>query len=234
MADPNGLQEQESLPAQLRERSKELGFLHQATRLLHARGEPHDILRAVLELLPSAMCYPELAGARLCLGSLEVQTRDYEPSDLSLRAEFDVEGEGNGLVEVCYAQPPPTLPVFLEEEQSLLGSLAELLRGQFELMRAKTAHQRLLQAEAAKRATVSENSAKDQLLSALARELRFSLQVTLGWIQDLKQGARDPELGARGLQILEQQVTLQSKLVGEMELALRADAGAARNGGTGD
>jgi len=98
MQDPDGLQGRESLPtlrAELTERSKELGFLHHATRLIHMHGEPRDILRAVLEFLPSAMCYPELAGARLCLGSLEIRTRGYEQSELSLRAEFSVEGEGD-------------------------------------------------------------------------------------------------------------------------------------------
>jgi len=141
MPDPDALQGPESLPtirSELRERSKELGFLHHATRLIHTRGEPRDTLRAVLELLPSAMCYPELAGARLCLGPLELRTQGYAQSKLSLRAEFAVAGQGSGFVEVCYATPPPSGPTFLEEEQSLLGSLAELLRGHFELLRAET------------------------------------------------------------------------------------------------
>src|SRR3954470_6429528 len=108
-----------TLRLELQERNKEWRFLPHATHLLNMRGEPRDILRAVLELLPSAMCYPELAGARLSLGPLEIRTQGYEGSDLSLRAEFGVAGEGNGMVEVCYTRAPPTGPVFLEEEQSL-------------------------------------------------------------------------------------------------------------------
>jgi len=195
MPDPDGFQGPESLPtlrSELRERSKELGFLHHATRLIHTHGEPRDTLRAVLEFLPSAMCYPELAGARLSLGPLEIRTQGYEQSELSLRAEFGVAGEGNGFVEVCYASAPPTGPVFLEEEQSLLGSLAELLRGHFERSR-------------------------DQLISSvLSHELRSSLDVALDWFQVLKQATRDPELSARALQILERNLALQAKLVDDL------------------
>lgn len=219
MPDPDGLQGPESLPtlrSELRERSKELGYLHQATRLIHTRGEPQDTLRAVLELLPSAMCYPELAGARLRLGALELRTQGYQQSELSLRAEFAVAGQGNGFVEVCYASAPPSGPTFLEEEQSLLGSLAELLRGHFELLRAETDYQRLTQAEAKRQSALSDHRARDQYLSGVSQELRSSLEVMLGWIQVLKQGTRDPALTSRGLEILERNVTLQAKLAEEL------------------
>lgn len=139
MPDTDGPEGPESLPAlrsELRERSKELGFLHHATRLLHTRGEPRDTLRAVLELVPGAMCYPELAGARLVVDALELRTQGYRQSELCLRAEFPVGGV-TGFVEVCYATKPPSGPAFLEEEKSLLGSLAELLRAHFEIPRAE-------------------------------------------------------------------------------------------------
>ena len=76
-----------ALRAELGERNKELAFLHHAARLLNMRGEPRDILRAVLELLPSAMSQPDLACARLSLGALEITTRGYESSELNLRVE---------------------------------------------------------------------------------------------------------------------------------------------------
>src|SRR5687767_2890950 len=167
MGDSDGLPSEESLPTlrtELRERNKELGFLHHATRLINMRGEPRDILRAVLELLPSAMYYPELAAARLCLGPLEITTRGYEPSQLSLRAEFLVADEDRGFVEVCYTRAPPSEHAFLEEERALLGSLAELLRAHFERARASTAYQRLMQVEAEQQVALSENRAKDQFL----------------------------------------------------------------------
>ena len=219
MGDADKAQRPESLPAlraELRERSKELGYLHQATRLIHTRGEPRDILRAVLELLPSAMCYPELVAARLCLGPLEMRTRGYVQMEPSLRAAFHVDGEGDGFVEVCYNQPPPCPPAFLDEELSLLGSLAELLRGHFELMRAETAYRQLMQAEADRQSALSEHRAEDQRLSRVADELRSSWHGMLGWIRILKESLRDVNLTAQGLQILEQDITRQAELVDEL------------------
>ena len=219
MCDPDGLDEEESLPfmrTELRERNKELRFLHHATRRINMRGEPRDILRAVLELLPDAMCYSDLAGARLCLGPLEIFTRGYEPSELSLRAEFNVDGEGSGLVEVCYLQAPPSSPVFYEEEQALLDSFAQLVKGYFELGRAAKAHQRLMQTESENQLAKSKTRAQDQFLSTVSHELRSSLHVMLGWVQLLRQGTQDKDVTARGLQILERNVTLQAKLVEDL------------------
>src|SRR5690349_10792526 len=92
---------------ELSERKKELSFLHHAARLINMRGEPRDLLRAVLELLPSAMCHPELASARLAVGPLEIATSGYESSELCMRAEVDVRGASAGVVEVCYSVASP-------------------------------------------------------------------------------------------------------------------------------
>jgi len=218
MPEPEGLEGPDSLRSirsELCERSKELGFLHHVTRLIHTRGEPRDTLRAVLELLPSAMCYPELAGARLCLGPLELQTQGYVQSKLSLRAEFAVGDQGKGFVEVCYASAPPSGPTFLEEEQSLLGSLAELLRGHFELMQAETDYQRLMQAEAAQQSALSDSRGTDRFLGTVAA-LRSSLDVMFGSVQVLKQDTRDPDQTRRTIETLERNITLAGKLVEEL------------------
>jgi signal transduction histidine kinase len=204
-----------ALFADLRERNKELSFLHHATRLLNMRGEPRDILRAALELLPSAMMHPELACARLSAGPLEITTRGYESSALNLRVEFDAGFGGAGSVEVCYESAPSGVsePVFLPEERSLLVSLAHLLEGYFERVRVS---ERLDRAEAVEQSAMAENRAKDQFLSAVSHELRSSLHVMLGWIQILREGSSTPEMTARGLQILERNVTLQAKLVEDL------------------
>jgi signal transduction histidine kinase len=206
------------LRAELQERQKELSFLHHATRLSSMRGEPRDILRAMLELLPSAMRYPELAGARLSLGTLEITTSGYESSPLILHADFDVDDGERGFVEVCYAPSPgsATPPLFLDEERSLLMSLGQLLKGYFERVRAEVAYERLMRAEAAEQSALSENQAKDRFLSTVSHELRSSLHVMLGWIQVLRQGPAPAEVTARGLEILERNVTLQAKLIEDL------------------
>jgi signal transduction histidine kinase len=205
-----------TLRLELQERNKELRFLHHATHLLNMRGEPRDILRAVLELLPSAMCYPEWAGARLELGPLEITTSGYERSEWCLRVEFEVDGNRNGGVEVCYSQAPASGPVFLDEEESLLASCAQLLKAWFERASAEEANERLRRVEAAQQAALSENDDKEDFLGTVSHELRSSLHVMLGWIQVLQQGAPAPEVTARGLKVLERNVALQAKLIEDL------------------
>lgn len=207
-----------ALRAALQERNKELSFLHHATRLLDMNGEPRDILRAVLELLPVAFQHPELAGARLEVGALQITTGGEDGGEgaaFTLRAELDVPAERSGFIEVWYTQPPTTEPVFLEEERSLLTSAAQLVKGYLERNQADAVYQRLLQAEAGQEEALSQNKAKDQFLSTVSHELRSSLHVMLGWIQVLRQGAA-PDVLNRGLQILERNVTLQAKLIEDL------------------
>ncbi len=204
-----------ALRAALQERTKELSFLHHATRLLDMHGEPRDVLRAMLELLPSALQYPELAGARLEVGPLQISTGHDQQAALTLRGELVVHAERSGFIEVWYTQAPTTKPVFLEEERSLLTSAAQLVKGYLERTQVDAVYQRLLQAEARQEAALSENRAKDQFLSTVSHELRSSLHVMLGWIQVLRQGVA-PDVSARGLQILERNVTLQAKLIEDL------------------
>src|SRR5688572_24948042 len=97
-ADDDGLE----LRAELRERIKELSFLHHAARLLNMQGEPRDVVRSVVELLPSACRYPDLAAARVCVGEHEIASPEYRPSEVSIRADFESDAVGRGFVEVCY------------------------------------------------------------------------------------------------------------------------------------
>lgn len=220
MPDPDGNLRGTSgaLYDELSERKKELSFLHHAARLITMRGEPRDILRAALELLPSAMCYPELASARLVMGELELATGGYESTELCLRAEVDAGAVGAGFVEVCYsaASLPGGPPAFLDEERSLLASFAQLLKAYFERLQGQEASQRLLQAEAAEQSAVSESRAKDLFLGNVAHEMRSSLHVMLGWIQLLREGSQTADMKVRGFQILERNVALQAKLIEDL------------------
>lgn len=198
----------------LAERNKELGFLHHAAGLLNMQGEPRDLLRAAVELLPSALSQPELASARLLVGSLELATRGYEPSEVRLDVEFDAGSGAKGLIEVCYrTNSAVTTPAFLPEERSLLVSLANLVQSY--LARVRTM-ERLHQAEAMEQSAIAENRAKDQFLSSVSHELRSSLHVMLGWIQILQDGTTSPGRMQRGLEILKRNVTLQAKLIEDL------------------
>jgi signal transduction histidine kinase len=206
------------LEARLRERVKELEFLHHAARLLNLRGEPRDILPAMLELLPGALQYPQHATARIVCGDIDLQTEAHQSSPLCLRVEFDVPvGQRRGFVEVCYASAPPGAPeAFLPEERLLLDSCAELLRAYFERVGAKAMGSKLVEAEATERAARAADRAKDEFLGNVAHELRASLHVMRGWIQMLRQGPSESGVLARGLTILERNVLLQAKLIEDL------------------
>jgi signal transduction histidine kinase len=207
-----------ALRTALQERNKELSFLHHASRVINMPGDPRDIARAAIELLPSAMCHPEQACARLRLGELEISTHGYEPSELCVRAEFDVNATTTGFVEICYTQTSErgVQLAFLDEERLLLQSFAQLLKAYFERVRGQLAMQRLMQVESSEQAALSENRAKDQFLGTVAHELRSSLHVMLGWVQVLREKSTSAEMSARGLQILERNVTLQAKLIEDL------------------
>lgn len=210
----------DDLAVKLRERIKELNFLHHAARLLNMRGEPRDILAAVLELLRGAWQHAELATARLSFDGIDLQTAGHTATPWCMRTELEVAlgGPRRGFIEVCYARAPTehAQDPFLAEERLLLDSCAELLKSYFERLSADTAHQKLSAAEAAKRAEADANRMKDFFLGNVAHELRSSLHVMQGWVQILRQGAGDRDLTARGLAILERNVLLQSKLIEDL------------------
>jgi signal transduction histidine kinase len=207
------------LEGKLRERIKELDFLHHAARLLNMRGEPRDILAAVLQLLPDAWQYPELATARIVFGDLELETRGHQSTPWCMRAELEValDRPRQGLIEVCYARAPsdPGQP-FLPEERALLASCAELIKSYFERIGAETIASKLAEAQAGERAERAINRAKDEFFSYVAHELRASLHVMRGWIQILRQGPKDSDTAGRGLAILERNILLQAKLVDDL------------------
>ncbi len=223
------------LERKLRERIKELNFLHHTARLLNMRGEPHDILAALIELLPTACQAPELATARIELGDLVIEAEGHRTTPWCMRVQFQVtlERPRRGFVEVCYASAPEWGPEsFLPEEHALLESCAELLESYFDRTSAAQISSRLAEAEAAALAARAADRAKDAFLGNVAHELRSSLHVMRGWIQILRQGPGDPTVLARGLSILERNVLLQAKLIedlldlsritsGKLELELR-------------
>jgi signal transduction histidine kinase len=207
------------LEAKLRERIKELDFLHHAARLLNMRGEPRDILAALLQLLPEACQYPELATARLAFGELELETPEHQSTPWCMRVELEsaLDPRRQGSIEVCYARAPvdPAQP-FLPEERVLLASCADLVKSYFERISAEAIASKLAEVEAGERAERAMNRAKDDFFGNVAHELRASLHVMRGWIQILRQGPKDSGLAERGFAILERNVLLQAKLVEDL------------------
>ncbi|MGC4119819.1 MAG: sensor histidine kinase [Myxococcales bacterium] len=114
----------------LAERVKELRCLHSISGLLRGRHELSDILQKVVDVIPAAWQYPELAQAALTLKSRRYQSRGFRtPRWAQQAAPIVVDGQQVGTLELGYvdALPDGGQPEFLAEEQVLLATVAERL-----------------------------------------------------------------------------------------------------------
>ena len=221
---------QKRLVHDLGERVKEVTALHVAGRLLNEPGTPAELLTRIVGLLPPAWQYPEIAGARILAGDIDVRTPLFDPARWVQRAGFATADGGSGVIEVTYreARPAAAEGPFLAEERSLIESLAGMLRSYFVRVRAEEARINLARAEARQLQAQEANAAKDQFLATLSHELRSPLNVMNGWIQMLRSGQMSPDAAVRGFDVLERSVRLQAKLIEDLLDVSRIVAGKLR------
>lgn len=115
----------------LQERVKELTLLHTTARLLQNHDLTTDeMLSTLVQLLPSAWQYPEIAGARIQWEGREYRTANFVETRWMQRAEISVDQVSTGTIEVCYIElrPESDEGPFLSEERDLIESLSELIR----------------------------------------------------------------------------------------------------------
>jgi signal transduction histidine kinase len=214
----------------LGERVKEVTALHATGRILNEPGAPADLLSRVAALLPSAWQYPEIAGARIVAGNVDVRTPLFDPARWLQRADFPTADGASGAIEVTYreARPPAAEGPFLAEERHLIESLAGMLQSYFLRVRAEEDRVNLARAEARQLQAQEANAAKDQFLATLSHELRSPLNVMKGWIQMLRSGELTPDAAARGFDVLERSVRLQANLIEDLLDVSRIVAGKLR------
>jgi PAS domain S-box-containing protein len=137
----------------LRERVKELGCLYRIGRDLHGDLTTDDMCRRVVEELPGAMQFTELAVASIELDGTSFTTtgRDAAPSP-GLHADITVEGRRCGRLSVYYTEDRPFL---MPEEQDFLHGVAEVLSLWLE---RKKAQQTLTEYSRSLEQTVQERS----------------------------------------------------------------------------
>ena len=186
--------DREEALGQLRERIKELTLLHYAGELLntHELLLP-ELLQAIVELLPVAWQYSEIAVARIQYGDLELATSDFQVSPWLQRAEFSVPGGHEGVIEIYYREerPPAGEGPFLAEERTTLDALCAMLQAELERRRAAVALQR---AEARYRT----------LFETMAQGVIY--QDETGSIIDINPAA-ERILGIAGADILKEEIT---------------------------
>jgi len=210
--------EQRRLVHDLGERVKELTALHAAGRLLNEPANPAEVLGRIVELVPPAWQYPELASARISAAGVDARTAGFQMTPWFQRAEFPIAGDQVGTIEVVYRESRPAAAEgpFLAEERNLIESLAAMLQAYFERIQVEEQRINLARAEAGRRRAQEDNAAKDQFLATLSHELRSPLNVMLGWIQMLRAGQMNDDSVARGFDVLDRSVRLQAKLIEDL------------------
>ena len=118
---------------QLTERVKELGCLYSLSCILEQPfATLGEALQAVVDILPPAWQYPDVACGRIVVFDMVRATANFRETSWRQAADILVDRAVAGRVEVCYLAecPPAGEGPFLPEERKLLEAIAQRL-GQF-------------------------------------------------------------------------------------------------------
>ncbi len=171
-----------SAQAALIERVKELTCLYGIAQIA---GQPdislEGIIQGIVELLPPAWQYPEIAFARIILDGISYTSEGFHECGQKQTAEIIVGGVPRGIVELVYSEEKPELDEgpFLKEERNLINAVSGQValvveRKQAEEDRLKL-HNQLLHAD--RLATIG------MLAAGVAHELNEPLGNILGFAQ---------------------------------------------------
>ncbi|MCK7583002.1 MAG: PAS domain S-box protein [Chromatiales bacterium] len=125
---------------ELQERLKEIRGLYDVLRETSRHEAPmEEVMQRVVERLPAAWQFPEIAEARILLPEACFRTAGFERTDWMQTAPILVDGIGVGEIQMAYREPPPLgldeEAPFLSEEQALLEAVATHIAVYFERQR---------------------------------------------------------------------------------------------------
>lgn len=178
----------------LRERVKELSCLYRINRVSEgATGSPDEVFRRIVELIPPAWQYPEIASARIVLDGKRYETPGFDESHQRQSSAVIVDAKCRGAVDVIYREARPALDEgpFLNDERNLLDAVARQIAVIVEHHEAEQERARLQKQlmHADRLATIG------QLAAGVAHELNEPLSSILGFAQLLKRDPAMPESG---------------------------------------
>ncbi|HUT97523.1 MAG TPA: ATP-binding protein [bacterium] len=166
----------------LRERVKELSCLYEIDELVQQQGVMlDDLLQGIVELMPPAWQYPDMASARLVVDKRSYESSNFNDQGSSLRSDIVCGDEERGFVELVYSGGEDVLEtaLFLEEEHNLIDSIAQHISIILERRRTEE-DKRVLEEQlrhADRLATIG------QLGAGVAHELNEPLTSILGFAQ---------------------------------------------------
>ena len=121
-------EELEYVSNKLKERIKEIKCLYDISSLSDGTIFSLDgILQGIVDFIPSAMPYPEIACARILFNRYDFTTKNFKDTKWKLSQGIKVNNEQIGALEVCYLEEKPELEErpFIEETKNLIASIAE-------------------------------------------------------------------------------------------------------------
>ena len=171
-----------SSKAALTERVKELTCLYGMAQIASQPDMSlEEIIPGIVELLPPAWQYPEIAFARIILDGISYTTQGFCECRQKQTAKIIVEGMPRGIVELVYVEEKPDLDEgpFLKEERNLIDAVARQVASVVERRQAEEdklkLHNQLLHAD--RLATIG------MLAAGVAHELNEPLGNILGFAQ---------------------------------------------------
>jgi len=176
----------------LRERVKELTCLYGISRLVEQPDIPlEELLKGIVDLLPPAWLYPEVAQGRIIMNGDVHSTADFDRSIHRQAADIIVGGQKRGAIEVGYVEDRPELDEgpFLKEERSLIDTIARDIAQVIERRVAQDEKEKLQEQlrHADRLATIG------QLAAGVAHELNEPLGNILGFAQLAQKAAGLPD-----------------------------------------
>ncbi len=187
----------------LNERVKELDCFYHINHIFETfSNSPHNVFNQIVEFIPPALQYPEMASARIIVDGHEYKTSSFRESCQRLSVDVIIDNKIRGVVEVVYSGEKllPGDKSFLKEEQNLLEAISRQIAFIIERQQAE-AERALLQKQlmhADRLATIG------QLAAGVAHELNEPLSSILGFAQLIQ---KNPKLPTETVQDVQRIVT---------------------------